>query len=458
MNNSLINPAPPQGAVPGAVVAVLAFLLPFLSLLTLWGVSACSFLIFLYALFYFKRTGAALARHWPALRWVVCAFLFNFLFALACFLLRPETHLGTVEKPSRMFFALSALALVLAFKPDRRALWWGVIAGAIAGLPLVAYQRLELAVDRPGGLINAITYGDLSLCLGLVALAAAIDFRGTPKMMLASAGAFAGILASIATGTRGGWVALALVSIVFVVYSHVLSSRRVRILIALSFALVAGTYFVPGTGVRERIGQGVHDVSTYFAGGSVFSNVGIRLELWKGATMLVAERPLAGRDLGAALERLAVYVKEGRLDRAVLDAPHFHNDALQALVTGGAIGLAAWLAILGAPFAFFARALRRQQHAGRQQFALALAGMLMVVCYFSFGLTEVIFWSVKGSLFYALMVFLLMGFCLNANSYQSAKAHDNAKARAAGPEPETVPEPMPAPGHERDPVKDLHGK
>jgi O-antigen ligase len=31
----------------------------------------------------------------------------------------------------------------------------------------------------------------------------------------------------------------------------------------------------------------------------------------------------------------------------------------------------------------------------------------------SFGLTEVIFWSVKGSLFDALMVFPVMGFCLN---------------------------------------------
>jgi O-antigen ligase len=46
--------------------------------------------------------------------------------------------------------------------------------------------------------------------------------------------------------------------------------------------------------------------------------------------------------------------------------------------------------------------------------APALAGMLVVVSYFSFGLTEVIFWSVKGSLFYALMIFILMGLCLNA--------------------------------------------
>ena len=48
------------------------------------------------------------------------------------------------------------------------------------------------------------------------------------------------------------------------------------------------------------------------------------------------------------------------------------------------------------------------------QFAPALAGMLVVLSYFSFGLTEVIFWSLKGCMFYALMIFLLMGFCLIA--------------------------------------------
>ena len=413
MNNSLINPAR-ANQVAIAAVGLLAFLFPFLSLLTLWGVSACSFLFFLYALGLARPAWAALARHWPALRWVVWAFLFNFAFAGACYLLRPEAHLGTLEKPARMFFALSALALVLLFKPDRRALWWGVIAGAIAGLPLVVYQRFELDLDRPGGLINAITYGDLSLCLGLVALAAAIDLRGSRRVLLPAVGAFAGVLGSIVTGTRGGWVALVLVAFVFIAYSHVLSSRRVRVLISLSFALVAATWFIPETGVRVRVNQGVQDVRTYLNGGSAFSNIGIRLELWKGATLLIAERPLFGRSLDAAHDRLAEYVADGRIDAVVLEAPHFHNDPLQVAVTGGVVGLAAWLAILGAPFAFFARALRRQEHAGRQQFALALAGMLMVVCYFSFGLTEVIFWSVKGSLFYALMVFLLMGLCLNA--------------------------------------------
>jgi O-antigen ligase len=96
----------------------------------------------------------------------------------------------------------------------------------------------------------------------------------------------------------------------------------------------------------------------------------------------------------------------------VLALPHLHNDGLQELATGGVVGFALWAAILAAPLLFFARQLRAGMK--RPQFAVALAGILVVTSYVSFGLTEVIFWSMKGSLFYALMVFVLMGFCLNA--------------------------------------------
>jgi O-antigen ligase len=395
-------------------VGVLVFLLPFLSLVTLWGVSLCSFLFLISALVLFTDCRAALARHWPAVRWVVAAFLFNFLFVALCYLARPEALSGNLEKPARMLLAVSALAVVLACKPSRHWLWWGVIGGAVGGALLVGYQRLVLHLERPGGLINPITFGDLLLCLGLVSLAAAIDMRGARRAGWAALGALAGLAGSIMTGTRGGWVALALAVLVFMRYSRAIGGRRIRTLLLAGFALVAATWFVPASGVRERISQGEADITTYFAGGSAFSNVGIRLELWKAAALLIAERPLLGADVVTAKAGVDRYVGAGRIDPVVLPMPHFHNDALQALVTGGVVGLLAWLSILAAPLLFFARALRAREAPDRQQLALALAGMLVVVSYFSFGLTEVIFWSVKGSLFYALMIFLLMGLCLNA--------------------------------------------
>jgi O-antigen ligase len=301
--------------------------------------------------------------------------------------------------------------LVLALRPSRRALWWGAIAGALAALPLVAWQRLLLNLDRPGGLINAITFGDLALCLALVALVAALDWRDvTQQWIFAALGSLAGLAASILSGTRGSWLALALAALVLARHGRALAGRRARALLLAGLGVAVAAWFVPALGIGQRLLQGVADVRTWLAGGSAVSNVGIRLELWKGAAMLVAEHPLTGFTPLAWKAEFARLVAAGRLDPVVMAMPHLHNDALQALVTGGIGGLLAWSAILAAPGVFFARALRDRG----AQFAPALAGLLIVLGYFSFGLTEVIFWSVKASLFYALMVFLLMGLCLNS--------------------------------------------
>ncbi|MFZ3285584.1 MAG: O-antigen ligase family protein, partial [Telluria sp.] len=190
MNNNLIKMMDPRQAL----IAALIFLFPFLSLITDFGVSLSSFTFVLAAPFFLKPGRAALARHWPEIRWVVFAFAFNFLYALLLFLVRDGATLPMLEKPVRMLFAVSALMLVLVLKPDRKLLWWGVIAGALAGALLVGYQRAELDLDRPGGLINPITFGDLSLCLGLVALAATLDFRRAHRAIWPGLGAIAGLL------------------------------------------------------------------------------------------------------------------------------------------------------------------------------------------------------------------------------------------------------------------------
>jgi O-antigen ligase len=410
MNNNLTNSYSASARWTGA----LAFFLPFLSLITLFGISLVSYLVLLSALLWFKDCRAALARHWHDTRWVVWAFLFKFMFVLLCYLVRPEATENHLEKPLRMLLAVSALALVLATRAPRRALWWGVICGALASLPFVAYQRFDLDIDRPGGLINAITFGDLSLLLGLLSLVAAIDFRHAGKRVLPAAlGALAGLAASLLTGTRGGLVALLPAAIIFVRFGHVVPGRRLRVLLAASFALVVAACFVPELGLQERMVQGVDDVRAWESGGNKATNVGIRLELWKGAAMLVRDHPLTGVESNLLKTHFGHYIDQGRLDPVVLTMPHLHNEVMQALATGGILGLLAWLGVMVAPLLYFVRVLR-QGGDGAPQFTPALAGLLVVVSYLCFGLTEVIFWSIKGCMFYALMVFLLMGFCENA--------------------------------------------
>lgn len=413
MNNNLMKTLGTKRGLAGA----LAFSLPFLSLSTLWGVSLCSFVFFLSALYHFRACRSALAAYWSEVRWVAAAFALYASVSLVFLLIHPGAGSGSVEKPLRMLLAISALALVLAFKPERVYLWWGVAGGALLGALMIGHQRIIAELERPGGLMNAITTGDLLLLFALVCLCGVIDLRARGRTLWPALGAMAGFAGSLMTGTRGGWPALGMAAIVFVLYGHVLRNRRLRALFGAGFVLLAATYFIEPTGVRERVDQGVADVTTYYEGGSAFSNVGIRLELWKGAAMLVAQRPLLGLSHADAKAEMARHVREGALEDVVLPAEHFHNDLLQVLVTGGVLGLLAWLAILAAPLAFFSRMLRSRGEGGVGRHAAALAGMLVVLSYFAFGLTEVIFWSVKASLIYALMVFILMGLCLNAKEH-----------------------------------------
>lgn len=392
-----------------AWVGALVFLLPCSSLITSFGISLAGFLFMACALISFKSSHDALVRHWLQVRWVVLAFLLHFLFMLACMLLRGE-NLNVLDKPVRMVLAVSVLAVAVAARVPRRALWWGASAGAMAALPFVAWQRFGLHLERPGGLVNPITFGDLALLLGLLALAGAIDMRARTRDALpAGAGALAGLAASVLTGTRGSWVALVLALPLLARYVGRLDSRRVHALLAVVLAVAAAAWFAPALGVQARFAEGVRDARLWYEGGSVWTNFGTRLELWKGAFMLIREHPLFGLDFEACRVRLAAYAQAGRLDPAVLVLPHLHNDVLQVLATGGVAGLACWASTLVAPLRFFLRRLD-----GRApQAALALGGALVVLGYAGFGLTEVMFWSMKASLFYALMVFLLMGLCLN---------------------------------------------
>jgi len=410
MNTNLMKALGSKQGLAG----LLMFTLPFLSHTTLWGVGVCSVLFFLAAIFCFRDCRPALMRHWGDVRWVAAAFLCHFLFALVCLALRPEARSSGLENPLRMFLAISALAVVLAYRPDRRLLWWGVAGGAMAGALLVGYQRWMLGMDRPGGLVNAITTGDLLVCMGLLSMAAAVDLRSRRALLLPALGVLAGLGGAVITGTRGGALALALAAPLFFRYGGAMGGSRVRVFVLTGFLLLGATWFVPHTGVRERLSQGVSDITSYVEGGSAYSNVGIRLALWQGAALLIAENPLLGVHPTVARQKLAAYADAGTLDPVVKEPVHFHNDALQVLVTGGVLGLLAWLPILVAPLLFFARMLRSWRDGGTAQLALALAGMLVVLSYFAFGLTEVIFWSLKANLFYALMIFLLMGLCLNA--------------------------------------------
>jgi O-antigen ligase len=435
-----------------AWASALALLFPLLSLVTGFGIGLAGFLFLATALFWWRDSRRVLVAYWPQLRWIVLAFLLDLGYMVFLSLYRVH-DLNVLDRPLRMCLMLSAVPVVLVARPPARALWLGGALGAFAGLAVAAWQGLWLGVLRPGGLMNPITFGDLVLCLALLALAGALqagDARsGAFQRAVAAAGVLAGLAASLLSGSRGGWLMLALLIVLpaLLAWRRRLPARQALALPLLAAVLAALAYALPQTGVRARIATSISDARLYEAGNPTPTSMNIRLELWRAGLMLIQEHPWTGIDMPMVKRRMHSWVDEGKLSPLVFappEPPHLHNDVLQVLVTRGVLGLAAWIGILLAPLGFFWTRLRHARGPASPGYAAALAGLLLVLAYASFGLTEVIFWSMKANVFYALMVFLLAGWALEDDAVSAARpvpaSGATAGAPGAGPaHPETAP-------------------
>jgi O-antigen ligase len=444
-----------QGRQAWTAALVLAF--PLLSLVTAFGIGLTGFLFVGTALAWRRDCWRLLRNDFPHTRWVLLAFLLQ-LADIALLAVSRGHDISDIDGPSRTCMAVAAMLVVRAARPPARWLWLGAAGGAAAALAFAAWQWLALGVERPGGLMNPITFGDLSLCLALLSLAGAVDggmgaeggngssgLRRSLWRWIAAAGVACGLAASLLTGSRGGWLALLLLALPLVPRAcriGLLPRRLALALALLACTLAAAAYAIPRTGVRERVAISISDARLYLAGNPAPTSLSVRLELWKAGAMLVRERPLTGRDTPAYKQRMREWIAQGELSPAVFappEPPHLHNDVLQVLVTRGLTGLLAWGGMLVAPACFFLGQLRPGPLRLRQQRAAALAGAMLVLAYAGFGLTEVIFWSMKASLFYAQMVFLLMGYCLNGQEEGAAFPVPAPALLAGRALPDTVP-------------------
>ncbi|MDN3520747.1 O-antigen ligase family protein [Halomonas ramblicola] len=288
----------------------------------------------------------------------------------------------------------TCLPALTVLRPGVSWYWAGLAATGVGTGVSAVWQRGWEGHGRAHGFpgVDSILYGDLSLLVGVCCLAGLAWARHVPHrepwMALLLAGAVGGALASALSGARGGWLALPLVAWVFYLgHRWGLAPHRRGVVVGLMLLLLAGMLLWPSSGVQQRLGRAVDETQRYVAG-EVGGSVGTRLEIYRGSLLLIAEAPLAGQgpaDYWPGMQRL---MAEGHIRSLAHRYEHAHNDLLDAWVRYGLPGLLAVFALYLAPLRRFVPALRAGEPGRR---ALALAGTLIPVCYFAFGLSYSLF-------------------------------------------------------------------
>lgn len=316
-----------------------------------------------------------------------------------------------IDKPIRFLLAIPAMWWVIVYPPRLAFLWSGIAAGALAAGSWAVWQKAVEGVWRAHGHTHVIQFGNLSMLLGVLCLAglgwAAVQQKRNIWIAVLLLGASTGMLASLLSGSRGGWVGIPV--ILWVLYKSYGSYFSAKLKITyLGLLIVAGiaVYWLPQTGVESRVQDAIYEVKTYVSGENRASSVGARFEMWRGAAQLIQEKPLTGWGSNGYQQAMVQLGEEGVINRDAAQYGHAHNEFIDAFAKRGVIGLAALLALYLIPLRLFTRGLKAGNLPLR---AVATAGVLLPVTYIDFGLSQAFLTHNSGVMMYAFMLAVLWG-------------------------------------------------
>ena len=318
------------------------------------------------------------------------------------------------QEPSRFLLVLPIFLMVRRYGVSEAAICWGVFLGAVVAGGYALYQKQVLGIYRPGGGTSGLiaTFGNISLILGVMSVALFQPLWRKQKRwaLVALVALVLGVVGSLASGTKGGWISMPVLCWVAVdLLERPTYSKRFAMLGG--FVVVASLvwFFVPF--IQDRASVIVPAIYEYFVNGKVAdSSAGIRLALWHSATLIFLDNPLFGTGPGTFyVEKLAL-IDEGLIPNVMPGLSGPHSQLFNSLFESGVFGPVLVYSIYGS-FIWYCRSHYQENK------ALATTGILMAVGFMDFGLVEVI-WDINNAgVFFTIMMVLIAG----------KLSHDHAK-------------------------------
>lgn len=315
-----------------------------------------------------------------------------------------------LDRMSKYILVLPCVLYLRVWPPQRSALCWGLIVGAIGSGIVALYQTQVVGWERATGFTNAIQYGNLSVLLALMCalwlLAGAAQLTRMQHVGLLL-GVVLAVLGSLLSQSRGGWLAVAISLPLWVVLVLRGCARRwVLRAAALLCVLVLGVGAIKGPVVVQRLTLAYDESVAYWHTGQARTSIGQRWEHWRLAWSLGLERPIAGWGESGYIAQKRHRVELGQADAVLLDFDHAHNEFLDMFAKRGVLGLGGILVLYALPVVLFWPTRQRAPQGDAQALALCWVGLALPVSYIGFGLTQVFLAHNSGNMFYLFMLAL----------------------------------------------------
>lgn len=338
--------------------------------------------------------------------------------------------LANYDSPSRFFLAVAVFLFAL-----RRGSNVAFFLQYVAPLSVVLTLLHQVAVDQPmlwgAGRMSTyfadpLVFGYTSLTLGLISLTSINLLEKDPRWVAAFKfiGAGIGFYLSIKSGSRTGWLAVPLVTTIWLYRKNYVGGKSLHFFAMGATALLLLAAYSFSTTVQLRTLQAMHEVMEYpWTGPTPETSVGLRITFLRIALDMFAANPWVGiGDNGYDVSMLPASVLQYATPEGIRMAFHsgFHNEIVTNAVRFGVGGLLAAMLLFVIPLAVF---LPRLSSGNSVKQANAMLGMVLTMCFFVSSLSTEVFDLKYMASFYAVMVSLL---CASAIDGQAGNCRQYA--------------------------------
>lgn len=315
---------------------------------------------------------------------------------------------GEVKKLGRLIHFPLIIPIVLLIRRHKvdlgKFIFISLLASAVVMSGVALYEVMVLNMPRATGVYHPIVFGDIAMLTAVLIMAGLVTVvkqRRTQIIALLAIGL--ALYASIASGSRGGWVFLP-VFIAWILWMFRMKLGRKRLaVLSISAVLVLGV-LLNLSFVQKRVDRAATEVEFFLDNPSRGTSVGARLNMWRDSISIWLEHPVIGTGLGDfELDNARLYESgESHLKHKL---PHAHSIYFNLLATAGLVGfLTMIIFILWMPYRMFLKHWQNETDPYLRFYALA--GMTTILAFAVFGLTEE--WLGRNPLVRTYLMFILV--------------------------------------------------
>ncbi len=336
--------------------------------------------------------------------WILSIFFFFGLIVLD--VLVGHGDISVLDSPSRLILAIPVFIYIRKVGVDIDSIWVASAIGSVLAGFYAYYQHIILGANMAEGFTSHIYFGQVALILTLFSFVGIMMNKKIWVKGLLLVAIVIGFYAVLASGSRGGWVALPAIAILFLsVRSSKASFWKKTVFLSVLITILYAAYQAPQLPVKSRVDAAVNNVAAYYQDGKVNTSSGFRLEMWKAAWLMTKDSNFLGVGEAQYHTNLIKLIKENKVDKRLdyFSAPH--SQYFNSLSEQGILGLVSLFLMLLIPLKI---ALRKIKENKEDKFT-ALFVAILIVAYMDFMLTQETLERQLMVVLYAFLVSMLMG-------------------------------------------------